>query len=133
MREARYSHTAALLPTGAVLIAGGTGGADGAPLASAEIYSPATNSFATTGKLAEARFKLPESTALVDGRVLIVGGGATAELYDRYTGTFRTVNGSLDTARYYPAILRLMDGSTRIFGGYDSKGISTAKTWIYRP
>jgi hypothetical protein len=46
---------------------------------------------------------------------------------------FRTVDGSLDTARYYPAIIQLMDGSTRIFGGADSKGVSTAKTWIYRP
>jgi hypothetical protein len=38
----------------------------------------------------------------------------------------------LDTARYYPATIMLMDGTTRIFGGADAKGVSTAKTWIYR-
>ena len=39
----------------------------------------------------------------------------------------------MDTPRYSSAALQLMDGTTRIFGGYDSKGVSTAKTWIYRP
>jgi hypothetical protein len=41
---ARTDHTATLLSNGGVLIAGGTG-ADGSPLASTEIYDPATQSF----------------------------------------------------------------------------------------
>lgn len=115
-----------------MLIAGGAG-ATHAPLASAEIYDPASGSFKVTGNMAEPRWKLPPSTALLDGRVLIVGGAASAEIYDPKAGSFRTAAGGLDTARYDSAALQLMDGSTRIFGGYDSKGVSTAKSWIYRP
>ena len=62
-----------------------------------------------------------------------LGGATSGEIYDPKAGSFRAVEGSLDTARYYPAALQLMDGTTRIFGGYDSKGVSTAKTWTYRP
>ena len=62
-----------------------------------------------------------------------MGGAASAEIYDPKTGTFRSAAGSLDTPRYDSAAVQLMDGTTRIFGGYDSSGVSTAKTWIYRP
>ncbi len=62
-----------------------------------------------------------------------IGGAASAEIYDPKTASFRTVDGRLDTPRYSSAAVQLMDGTTRIFGGYDSKGVSTAKTWIYRP
>ena len=134
LHDARSTHTSALLGNGKVLIAGGTSvPAPGNVLASAEIYDPQSGSFIPTGKLIEPRYKLPDSTALLDGRVLIVGGAASAEIYDPKTGLFRTTSGSLDTERYYPATIQLMDGTTRIFGGYDSHGVSTAKTWIYRP
>jgi hypothetical protein len=99
---------------------------------SAELYDPQTGTFTLTGSLSELHFKLPDSTALLDGRILIVGGAASAEIYDPRTGTFNTASGSLGTARYYPAAIKLMDGSTRIFGGEDTHGVSTAKTWIYR-
>src|SRR5258708_2881919 len=134
LHEARSSHTSALLSNGKVLIAGGSGASGpGNILASAEIYDPQSGAFLPTGKLNEPRSRLPDSTGLLDGRVLIVGGAASAEIYDPKTGLFRTVAGSLDTSRYYPAIIQLMDGSSRIFGGADSKGVSAAKTWIYRP
>ena len=81
----------------------------------------------------EPRMKMPDLTALLDGRVLIVGGAASGEIYDPKAGSFRAVDGSLDAPRFYAAAIQLMDGSTRIFGGYDSSGASTAKTWIYRP
>ena len=133
LHQARSSHTAALLSNGDVLIAGGADGTGHTPIASAEVYKTDTGSFSPTGNLIEARIQLPDSTSLLDGRVLIVGGAASAEIYDPKLGSFRTVEGSLDTARYHSAALQLMDGSTRIFGGFDSKGVSTAKTWIYRP
>ena len=40
MIETREGHTAVLLPNGNVLVAGGTGGTFGNPLASAELYDP---------------------------------------------------------------------------------------------
>ena len=139
LHEARSSHTSALLTNGKVLIAGGASG-PGANnvLASAEIYDPQAGAFVPTGKMNEARAKLPDATLLLDGRVLIVGGASAAEIYDprtgdHQTGLFRSVSGSLDGARYFPANIQLMDGSTRIFGGSDAKGVSTAKSWIYRP
>jgi hypothetical protein len=134
LHEARFSHASALLTTGKVLIAAGASGIGANNfLASAEIYDPQAGAFIPTGKLNEARCKLPDATLLLDGRVLIVGGAASAEIYDPRTGLFRTVSGTLDGARYFPANIQLMDGSTRIFGGSDGKGVSTAKSWIYRP
>ena len=122
LHGARLSHTSALLTNGAVLIAGGFAIADHDALVSAEIYKPQTASFTPTGNLAEPHVKLPDSTALLDGRVLIIGGAATAEIYDPKSGTFRTAEGSLDTARYDSAALQLMDGSTRLFGGIRFQG-----------
>ena len=111
--------------------------AKGAPqvLSSAEIYDPQSGTFTAAPNMAEARYRLPAAITMVDGRVLIVGGGATVEIFDgspRRLG-FETAEGKLDGVRYYPAVIQLMDGSMRIFGGFDSKGVSTAKTWSYRP
>ena len=52
MTTERVSHTATLLSNGKVLIAGGIGGLHGGiALATAELYDPASGSFATTGSL----------------------------------------------------------------------------------
>src|SRR5438309_2070364 len=50
---ARAGHTATLLPNGKVLVAGGGGNLD--IFASAELYDPASGSWAATGSLATAR------------------------------------------------------------------------------
>src|ERR1700737_417633 len=102
MATARYFHTAAVLADGTVLVVGGYGG--GGPLASAEIYDPATRTFSPTGNLAAARY-LHTAMVLADGTVLVVGGYgvgaylASAEIYDPATRTF-SPTGSLATARY---------------------------------
>ena len=64
----RYRHAAALT-NGRVLVAGGPW------VLPAEIYDPSTNTWATTGSLADYRYDL-EMTALPDGRVLATGGWA---------------------------------------------------------
>src|SRR5207247_1423709 len=48
LHDARYSHTATLLPNGKVLVAGGVGSTSGY-LASAELYDPATGSWTASG------------------------------------------------------------------------------------
>jgi len=52
LTTARRSHTATLLPSGKVLVAGGF---NGSFLSSAELYDPATGSWSSTGSLTTAR------------------------------------------------------------------------------
>jgi Galactose oxidase, central domain len=80
MAEARTFHTATLLSSGAVLVAGG-----GDENSTAEVYDPSTGSFSTTGGMEIGRSG-HTATLLPDGSVLVAGGGifaglASAELY----------------------------------------------------
>jgi hypothetical protein len=84
MNNAREDHTATLLlPNGQVLVAGGFGSAGF--LASAELYNPATGTWAATRSMTDARF-FHTATLLQNGEVLVAGGQGTglfaeAELY----------------------------------------------------
>src|SRR6478735_10094984 len=53
LKAARFHHTATLLPDGRVLVVGGEQGHE--PLASAELYDPATGTWSDTGSLKTAR------------------------------------------------------------------------------
>ena len=66
---ARCHHTATLLPSGKVLVAGGS---NGVSLSSAELYDPATG-LDSTGSLGTAR-DLHTATLLPNGKVLVAGG-----------------------------------------------------------
>jgi hypothetical protein len=90
LNTARLNHTATLLRNGKVLVAGGS--ENGAVLASAELYDPATETWSIAAPMATRRaghfaFRLPT------GAVLVIGGDQpccriTAELYDPDTGTW---------------------------------------------
>ena len=88
MNAARSDHTATLLPSGLVLVAGGFDG--NGLLASAELYDPANGTRSVTGSLHSAR-NSHTATLLPNGMVLVAGGhssGASgAELYDPVSGT----------------------------------------------
>ena len=80
MTAPRSLHTATLLPSGLVLIAGG-----GDENSTAEVYDPATGSFSITGGMEIGRSG-HTATLLPNGSVLVAGGGifaglASAELY----------------------------------------------------
>jgi len=72
MSGARAFHTATRLLDGRVLVAGGVDGA-GTPTATAELYDPATNSFASTASMASPR-TAHTASLLPDGRVFVTGG-----------------------------------------------------------
>jgi hypothetical protein len=139
MLVARGFHTATLLPSGIVLLAGGDSfDAEGRPLASAELYDPGTGTVSATGSMTAAR-KYHSATLLPNGMVLIAGGEdssrdplASAELYDPGTGAF-SATGSMTVAREYHTATLLTDGMVLVAGGRDSSPFALASAELYNP
>ncbi len=115
-------HTATLLPTGKVLVVGGRAPGSRDPLASAELYDPATGEWHPTGELPIAR-ALHTATLLASGQVLVLGGlpistASSAELYDPATGTW-TPTAPTVAARVGHTATRLRSGAVLVAGGQD--------------
>jgi hypothetical protein len=138
MAAGRFLHTATQLQNGKVLIIGGALTSASDPVATAEVYDPATGIFTMTGAMATAR-EQHTATLLADGRVLIVGGTtstgtgdlhptATVEVYDPSTGSF-SVTGSMAEARTFHTATLLPSGRVLVAGGGDEN--STAE--VYDP
>ncbi len=99
-------YTTTLLQNGQVLLAGGDqDGTAATTTSSAELYNPATGTWAATGSMTTARAG-HTATLLQNGQVLVAGGesgstanaGSTAELYNPGTGTWATT-GDLSVPR----------------------------------
>ena len=135
MTAARSRHTATLLLDGKVLIAGGTTDSTH----TAEVYDPASISFApTSGEMVHLR-NGHSATLLQDGRVLISGGGdasgnlfKTAELFNPATQSFNST-GDLNQPRTNATATLLPNGKVLIAGGEDSDGAALATAEIYDP
>ncbi len=121
MIAARGNHTATLLPSGKVLVAGGINSANN-PIGGAELYDPSTGKWTSTGKLITAR---DEHTAvlLATGNVLVAGGENSAsvttaktELYNPATGKW-SASGNLNTSRLEHSATVLANGNVLIAGG----------------
>ena len=122
--SAHAVHTATLLASGTVLVAGGVDQAT--TLAWAELYSPATNTWTTTAKMNDRRTH-HTATLLPSGKVLVVGGQydvnpashdlASAEIYEPATNTWsRTPD--LAAAHVYHTATLLKSGQVLVAGGY---------------
>lgn len=129
---------ATVLPSGKVLVATGEGGScvDGVH---ADLYDPATDSWATTGWMAVGRNQAAW-TVLADGRILVTGGisascaapdhGAT-EIYDPSTGTWASA-APAPTARIGGTAVTLADGRVLVAGGSVADQPTTAVD-LYEP
>jgi uncharacterized protein (TIGR03382 family) len=115
--EARQSHTATVLASGKILIAGG----DAAEIrSSAEIADPMTGLSMLTGPMKERRTK-HAAARLPDGKVLVAGGGpgigtSTSEIFDPATGTWSD-GPALANPRLFVTATTLKDGRVLIVGG----------------
>ena len=124
-----------MLPNGKVLVAGGVNFNN--PLASAELYDPASGTWAATGSLATAR-AAHTATLLPNGKVLVAGGAnntstlASAELYDPTSGTW-SATGSLATAPANTTATLLPNGKVLVAGGEDSGLHALASAELYDP
>ena len=105
-----------------ILVAGGTASDGVTSLSAAEIYDATSNTWTATGSMNVGRAEF-NSTKLLDGRILAVGGATTdekaissAEIYDPATGTW-TLTGSMSKARNDLQLALLSNGKVLAAGG----------------
>ena len=135
MKIARSGHTATLLPNGNVLIAGGMNG-NGSYFDTAEIYSPATDTFGSAQNMSARRVG-HTATLLPNGKVLIAGGYngdylASAEIYDPATGSF-TPLGQKTMARSEHVAVLLNNNKLVLAGGTGTGWTFLASAEVYDP
>ena len=121
--------TAAALPEGGLLAAGGSYGPGGGPyhdLDTAETLSPSFNAFTATANAMSSQRQGAQSVVLNDGRVFVMSGYAstgyatTADIYDPATRSFTSV--TLPVPRDYVALALLNSGRVLIAGGVGPSG-----------
>lgn len=127
MHAPRAWHTATLLHSGKVLIAGGF--SLSASLASVEIFDPVTATFTLNRKSMNEGRGGHTATLLDDGNVLIAGGFASgevgskssalnsAEIFIPETMTFKRVPEPLSYKRGHHSAVRLANGKVLLTGG----------------
>ncbi len=128
---ARYGHTATLLASGKILMAGGAG------LSSAELYDPIAGSSTPTGSMTTDR-TIHAAALLPDGNVLIAGGKSSGsavnstELYNTAAGTFAST-GNMQTARSGLTATTLDGAQVLVVGGSNSTYPALASAELYAP
>jgi len=137
----RFDHTATLLADGRVLVVGGVSATgECCSNATSEMYDPAKGTWSLTGRL-----PFPVGTGhiairLLDGRLLVSGGGdrcgsvfSTAALFNPSTNTW-SPTGSMTTAREFHSAALLQDGRVLVSGGVRGFGLpSETSAEIYDP
>lgn len=141
MLNARYGHTATLLPTGNVLVVGGDRDSYHA-LDSAELYDPRRGAWTPTRRIPSAGAST--ATLLTDGRVLVISvlvkgtpSGMNsitshAALYDPRMDRW-TPTAPMRQARTDYTATRLPNGSILVAGGEDKNSHPLASAELYDP
>ncbi len=137
MNSPRYGHTATLLSSGQVLLAGGNNGTAVVP--SAEVFDPTTLTFSALANAMTSPREAHTATILPNGKILIAGGDVatnstplnTAELFDPASATFTSLYPAIMTStRTLHAAAALADGRVLLTGGYlNNQPINTAETY----
>jgi hypothetical protein len=131
MVTARTNHTATLLSSGDVLIAGGN---SNGPISSAELFD-GTSSFAATGSMTSAR-QFHCAVLLKSGNVLVAGGLgsnwlSSAELFDGVSKFTATTSALPTFGGRQTATLLLPSSSVLIAGGNDGTGNATSNAALF--
>ena len=125
MLNARSGHTATLLQSGKVLVAGGFG--DSSFVSDAELYDPQSGTWSPAGRLPIPRW-LHSATRLQDGIVLVAGGSddpdyispmSSVEIYDPVAGSWSEAS-ALALPRYDHGAVLMPDGRLMVAGGWGS-------------
>ena len=140
MVAARVYHSAVVLGSGKVLIVSGAEykGNDVTIDLRAELYDPASGTFAATGTPVSINpptgddYIAPTATLLQDGRVLVTWTSSLAELYDPRAGTF-SPTGRMIAGREYEGGTQtlLANGTVLVAGGSAFGAIDSAE--VYDP
>ncbi len=143
LNTSRDLHSATLLPSGRVLVAGGNGppnqnppGCATRPVATctisdvptnaAEIFDPSTGRWSNTGSLNVGHVG-HTATLLPSGEVIVAGGGGSlgaiqsAELYDASSALWR-ITAALNIARAFHTATLLQNGTALVAGGISAAG-----------
>ena len=102
----------------------------------AELYDPATGTFAATGTHSDPRGDsplCPWTVLLPDGRLLIASGCDSAELYDPADGTFRPTGRSSLCTNNASAAVPLPDGRVLAVGSEKFEGGPDNRAQLYDP
>ena len=130
---ARVGATATALPSGKVLIAGGTDSA-GTPTNTAEVFDPTTGMTAATLNNMSSPRAVHSATLLGDNTVLIAGGMIdnvgdltnSADIYDPVANTFTATGTMFEALGAHAAVLLnagSLDGQVLIAGGFTGSSL----------
>lgn len=138
MHHERRHHITQLLPTGEILVAGGTDNPQYA-LSSCEVYDPASGMWRNSNAMNVARER-HTATMLPSGVLVVIGGnsGSTSgnvlvsaiEHYNPVTDTWK-IEGYLNRARQNHSAVLLPNGKILVIGGYT--GGVTSDCELYDP
>jgi uncharacterized repeat protein (TIGR01451 family) len=137
----RFDHTATLLLDGRVLVAAGVSStSDCSSNVTGETYDPASGTWSLTGRLPSPVGTGHIAVLLLDGRVLVSGGGDrcgavfnTAAIFDPSTSKW-SATGNMTAPREFHSAALLSDGRVLVAGGATSSPFPVvASAEIYDP
>jgi N-acetylneuraminic acid mutarotase len=134
--ESRFRHSATVLTTGNVLVAGGFCRLN--TVVPNDLYSPLPGTWSATGGFAKLGCGGQTDTLLANGQVLAAGGmdqntySTAAEIYDPVAGTWASA-GNMSTARFNHTATLLPNGKVLVVGSSDVNSTPSASAELYDP